>query len=255
MYSQIWGESRYYWVHPPSSYFDKSIQPMKYPVLYVLDGSSQDKHLAQKYHILAAVGCAPETIIVGLPNVSGKGRQRDYTPPFMRMDIDEADSPMGEGDVFLNFMETELFPMIEENYATSGIRSLAGNSRGGLLVIYSLLYKPELFQGRLAFSPALWRDELAICKEASLQLPLQTRDGRSFLFMSLGEEENTKMKDGFTEMRKVLEDKASPHLVWQASFTLKANHQTNADLSGAQAIRAWADFLNSTQAMNDSGLE
>ncbi|WP_320004001.1 alpha/beta hydrolase [Shiella aurantiaca] len=198
--------------------------------------------MAQKNNILAAAGCAPETIIVGLPNVSGKGRQRDYTPPFMRMDIDEADSPMGEGDTFLTFMEKELFPMMEKNYATSGIRTLAGNSRGGLLVLYSLLYKPHLFQGRLAFSPALWRDEHAICKQAAQLLPAAKGEESSFLFMSLGDEENTKMKAGFIDMMKVLERNASTHLVWQAEFTPKANHQSNADLSAAKAIRAWADF-------------
>ncbi len=76
----------------------------------------------------------------------------------MRMDIDEKDSSFGEGDKFLSFMKKELFPYMEKNYSVSEIRSLAGNSRGGLLVIYWLIYQ-NFFQGRLSFSPAIWRDD------------------------------------------------------------------------------------------------
>jgi predicted alpha/beta superfamily hydrolase len=83
--------------------------------------------------ILATAGYVLETIIVVLPNVNGKERQRDYTPPFMKMDIDEIVSPLGKGDQFLSYMEKELFPYIEENYSTSKIRLLAGNSSAFIL--------------------------------------------------------------------------------------------------------------------------
>lgn len=70
------------------------------------------------------------------------------------MEIDEKESPFGAGDQFLSFMEKELIPFIDKNYSASKNRSLAGNSRGGLLVIYSLLYKHDLFKDRFCFSLA-----------------------------------------------------------------------------------------------------
>ncbi len=210
--------------------------------MYVLDGSSQDKHIANKFDVLSSAGYVRETIVVGLPNINGKGRQRDYTPPYMRMDIDEKDSPMGAGDTFLSFMEKELFPFIEKNYSVSEIRCFAGNSRGGLLVMYSLIYRPNLFQGRFCFSPAFWREDNLIINKVSDFL--SGKGGlNSFLYMSMGENENHKMKNAFNEMTRTLSETADKQLVWYSQFTENAGHQNNAEISASVGIRKWADYL------------
>ena len=132
--STVLGEQRRLIVRLPESY---ARQPdARYPVVYVLDGSSQDRHTAHTAALMARIGVMPEVIVVGLPNSSGEGRQRDYTPPFMRMDIDQADGPPGAGDRFLAFLKTELMPAIERDHRTDSTRILAGYSRGGLLVVY-----------------------------------------------------------------------------------------------------------------------
>jgi hypothetical protein len=83
------GEQREYLVHLPESYGREPNQ--RYPVIYVLDGSSQDMHTAASAALMARIGVTPEVIVVGIPNIDGKGRQRDYTPPGMRQDmIDKA---------------------------------------------------------------------------------------------------------------------------------------------------------------------
>ncbi len=240
LYSKILKEDREVIIHLPIGYDENK----KYPVMYVLDGSSQDKHITNKFRTLSSAGYAPETIVVGLPNVGGKGRKRDYTPPFMRMDIDKINSPMGEGDKFLSFMETELIPYIETKYSVSKSRSLAGNSRGGLLVMYSLVYNPDLFQGRFCFSPAFWRDDSLIVKKVDEYLSTQAQSDVSFIFMSLGSEENIKMKNGFDQMITIFKDNPSPKIVWHSNFTEHANHQNNAEISASVAIRKWADYLN-----------
>lgn len=236
--SKILGEEREVIIHLPR-YYDKN---KEYPVMYVLDGSSQDRHIADKFDVLAIAGYVPETIVVGLPNVSGKGRQRDYTPPYMRMDIDEADSPLGKGDRFLSFMEEELFPYIEKNYSVSKIRSLAGNSRGGLLAMYSLLYKPNMFKGRFCFSPAFWRDDQMMVKKTSDFLAAN-RNLNAFLYLSIGDKENEKMKSGFNRMTEMLTEKQNRQLTWYADFTRNADHQNNAEISASVAIRKWSEYL------------
>ena len=240
--SKILNEDREIIIHLPR-YYDKN---KEYPVMYVLDGSSHDKHIANKLDILSTAGYIPETIVVGLPNVSGKGRQRDYTPPYMSMDIDEKDSPLGKADHFLSFMEKELFPFIEKKYSVSKIRSLVGNSRGGLLVMYSLLYKPDLFNGRFCFSPAFWRDDNLIVKKTSIFLN-ENRNLNSFLYLSIGSEENDKMKSGFTEMIETLNQKQNGQLVWYSDITKNADHQNNAEISASIGIRKWVDFLKITE--------
>ena len=242
IHSKILNEEREVIIHLPLNYDKKK----KYPVMYVLDGSSQDKHIANKFEILSSAGYVPETIVVGIPNVNGKGRQRDYTPPYMKMDIDEKDSPLGTGDQFLSFMENELFPFIEKNYSVSKIRSLAGNSRGGLLVIYSLLYKPDLFKGRFCFSPAFWRDDNLIVKKVCDFL--NTNENlNSFLYMSMGEQEIDKMKNGFNEMTKSLSKRQNGQLVWYSDFTKNADHQNNAEISASIGIRKWTDYIKGVE--------
>ena len=242
IHSNILNEEREVIIHLPINYDHKK----KYPVMYVLDGSSQDKHIAGKFDILSSAGYVPETIVVGIPNVSGKGRQRDYTPHYMKMDLDEKDSPLGGGDQFLSFMEKELFTYIEKNYSVSEIRSLAGNSRGGLLVMYSLLYKPDMFKGRFCFSPAFWRDDYLIVKKVSDFLT-SNRNLNSFLYLSMGDGENDKMKNGFNEMIKTLSKQQNGKLAWYADFTKNADHQNNAEISASVGIRKWAEYLKTSQ--------
>ena len=110
----------------------------------------------------------PEIIVVGLPS-SRENRARDYTPPYMRTD-GEANAPAGQADRFLRFVETEVMPHVDRRYRTTATRMLAGNSRGGLFVVYSLLERPELFSARFAFSPALWRDDERIVTELTRSL-------------------------------------------------------------------------------------
>ena len=238
IHSTILNEEREVIIHFPINYEKNK----KYPVMYVLDGSSQDIHMANKLDVLSAAGYVPETIVVGLPNVSGKGRQRDYTPPYMKMDIDEKDSPMGAGEKFLSFMENELFPFIEKNYSGSETRSLAGNSRGGLLVMYSLLYKPNLFKGRFCFSPAFWREDSLIVNKVS-DFFATNENLNSFLYLSMGDEENDKMKKGFDDMTKVLNKRQNQKFIWHSDYTKNADHHNNAEISASVAIRKWTDYL------------
>src|SRR5919109_4193991 len=51
----------------------------RYPVLYVLDGSSQTPPTAESARLLARIGAIPEVIVVGIPS-SDENRALDYTP-------------------------------------------------------------------------------------------------------------------------------------------------------------------------------
>ena len=123
--SAILNEERRVIIHLPRNYALNATD--KYPVMYVLDGTSQDQHTADKITVLADAGLVPDAIVVGIPNTRGN-RERDQTPPFMRTSVDDANSPLGGGDKFLAFIEQELIPFIDTNYRTSGYRTLTGNS-------------------------------------------------------------------------------------------------------------------------------
>lgn len=226
--SNVLGEDREFLVHMPDSYSREAGH--RYPVLYVLDGSSQDVHTAESAALMARIGVMPEILVVGIPNVSGEGRQRDYTPPGMRQDIDEIDSPEGEADQFLTFLKTELIPRVERDYRTDGKRMLVGNSRGALFVVYSLIAEPSLFDARFAHSPALWRDDDAIVERLERFLA-SSPNLRGFLYLSLGDAENEKMTKAFKRAAATLEAKAPPSLRWRADLSRGGTHGDNASLS------------------------
>lgn len=233
--SKVLGEDREVIVHLPESYGREPER--RYAVIYVLDGSSQDIHTAHSAALMARIGVMPELIVVGLPNVSAEGRQRDYTPPFMVQDLETPGSPMGEADRFLSFLKNEVIPKIESDYRTLPFRILAGHSRGGLLVAYSLLADPQLFDARFAHSPALWRDSgILITKLEEFLCANKNLDG--FVYLSIGSEENEKMMAAYQQTRSILTRAKITGLRWQADLVTGADHYNNGEMATPLGFRA-----------------
>lgn len=235
--SDILNQERGLAVYLPSQYDSTKT----YPVMYVLDGRSQGDHIARTFDSLSQIGYVTPTILVGIPNMTGRNRQLQLIPPYLKTDT-ASTSPPGEADQFLSFMESELFPFIGKTFPASNVRLFAGNSRGGLLVMHSLLYKPEMFQGRFCFSTPFWReDAIIVSKVADF---LRSRDTlQTFLFMSAGEEETDNIKNGLTAMARTLKEHAPEGLTWHAEYTENANHQNNAQRSAWVGILRWGEYL------------
>lgn len=210
----------------------------RYPVLYVLDGSSQDVHTSATAALLARIGLMPKVIVVGIPNVSGQGRQRDYTPPFGAQEEDDPDGPRGQADRFLAFVKSEAIPAVDLRYRTAPDRMLAGHSRGGLFVVWSLMADPGLFQARFAHSPALWRDDTAIASRLREFLATHS-DTVSFLYLSLGTHEVERMKSAFERVRAVLDSSAPASLVWRADLVPGAVHGNNGEWATPRGLHAF----------------
>lgn len=246
IYSTELKEERNIIIHLPRHYSKDTVQ--KYPVMYVLDGTSQDQHTADKIAVLSDAGLLPKAIVVGLPNTRGN-RERDQTPPFMRTDVDNQNSPYGAADKFLSFIEKELFPFIDGNYRTSGYRAISGNSRGGLFVFYTLIEKPSLFQARFCYSTPVWRfDNLMVNKTVESLRSDSNSKARSFLYMSVGEKETERMVGGFKSMIDALKKNSPGNLIWVADYTPHAVHQDNALISSSKGLAEWGKYLENRKA-------
>lgn len=227
-HSTILGEDREFYVHLPQGYEQDAAT--RYPVIYVLDGTSQSEHTAASAALLARIGVMPSVIVIGVPSVDGDTRNRDYTPPDMRLDTDKTGGPHGEADRFLESLETELVPLVEQTYRTMRPRVLAGWSRGGLFAVYAALTAPGLFDAHLANSPALWREDDRIVHQVEAGLRADTL-APTLLYLSLGDGENPKMTASFTHMREVLARDAGPGIRWRADLSAGGTHQSNPRLS------------------------
>lgn len=226
--SAVLGEDREYFVHLPEGY--EAGAQRRYPVLYVLDGTSQSEHTAQSASLMARVGLIPPMIVVGVPSIDGDTRNRDYTPPDMRLDTDDAATHNGAADRFLAHLEMELIPQVEREYPTTRPRMLAGWSRGGLFVIYSQIAAPTLFDGRFAHSPGLWRENDLIVTQLEQALTVSPLPD-AFLYLSLGDEENEKMTATFRHVSGMLERSAPQNIRWRADLSAHGTHDSNPRLS------------------------
>ena len=244
--SSVLGEERTYAVHLPDSY---ARSPMKrYPVFYVLDGTSQSVHTAATAELMARIEAMPEAIVIGVP--SGDKRNRDYTPSGMRQDADDAGSAEGQADRFLGFLQRELIPQVEHEFRTAAPRTLVGNSRGGLFVVHAFVSPPALFDAWIANSPALWRDDAVMVTRLDRFLRGH-RDVQGRLFLSLGGDENPKMTAAYRKAVAVLQREAQPGLQWRAVTTPGAVHDDNARKATPVALQ-WLQRLDGTASSRGS---
>lgn len=136
--------------------------PAGYPVIYALDGNATFPTLAVMARTILPRGAAlPVVVGIGYPGEFdyGMGRGRDYTPPL------GADGPAKEGgaDLFLDFIERELKPLIGTLAPLDPARqALYGHSYGGLCTLHALFTRPAMFQTYLAASPSIWYRERVV---------------------------------------------------------------------------------------------
>jgi len=206
----------------------------QYPVVYVLGGNSLTYTVANDADLLSRVGNIPEVIVVGITGIDQKTRQRDLTPPFLKQDLDEINSPLGKADNFLRYIESEVIPLVEKNYNTNNQRAIIGHSREGLLVLYSLIEKPNLFD--------LWREDNMFVRRFEAFLTEHPKVS-SNIFMSMGGNEVEKMKKAFDLTTDILKNNAPSNLIWKSYYMPNATHQTNHYLTACIGI----DYLLNKQ--------
>jgi predicted alpha/beta superfamily hydrolase len=247
--SSVLGEQRTYFVHLPDSYARAPTR--RYPVLYVLDGTSQSVHVAATAEVMARIGAMPEAIVIGIP--SGDARARDYTPPGMRQDADDAGSKDGQADRFLGFLQRELIPQVQHEFRATPSRTLVGNSRGGLFAVHAFTVQPTLFDAYVAHSPALWRDDSAMVARLERFLR-EHRDLRGRLLLSLGGDENAKMTAAFRKTIAVLQREAPSGLQWRALTTPGAVHDDNAQKATPVALQWLEQADNAPSTASPGGI-
>lgn len=152
--------------------FDKPLE--KWPVIYVTDGNWYAGMVTDMVRCMAWCGYITDAIIVGIgyqENADPQEAWRDAAAwrnydfvPFHDEGVEKhyleqfvmRPSPTGGADKFLNFLQHELIPEIEEEFhADPRKRVLAGHSWGGTFVAYALFEAPNLFSSYIIGSPGL----------------------------------------------------------------------------------------------------
>jgi predicted alpha/beta superfamily hydrolase len=232
VHSNILNEDRVVWVRMPVAAQGKS---ERYPVLYITDAGTNVNEIGSTIDFLANVNFMPPLIVVAIANTD---RNRDLTPSHAGVKNSDgtvqAIPTSGGADKFLDFIEKELVPEIEKQYATHPYRIIAGHSLGGLFAIHALISRPELFNACIATSPSLWWDDFHTLHQAQGFFAKQ-KQFKKVLFFALGNEGGD-MKQGFEQLQKTL----SIHR--PSGFLVKSAHYSE-ETHGSTELRGHYDGL------------
>ena len=185
------------------------------PVIYVTDGLYMFTMMQASIRMMQLTQELPPLTLVGIGYSSDMPiqkvlatRGRDLTPTFdadqYAEDLEtgyvtEGDPKSGGADAFLKFIETQVKPLVRENYSVSDDETLVGHSLGGLFSLYTLLTHSHLYDRYLASSPSLWWD-----KKYMYGLEQELREQNSELnarvFLAVGEREVGDTIDMVTDM-------------------------------------------------------
>ena len=133
------------------------------PVAYLLDGNAAMAALdTQLLNRLSHSPTPPVLVAVGYATplrIERTARTFDYTPQVgegaQRDPL--TDVPSGGAEQFLDLLTQQIRPLINQRLEEKPTRQvLWGHSYGGLLVLYTLMTRPDAFDEYAAASPSLW---------------------------------------------------------------------------------------------------
>lgn len=237
LYSKILQEKRVLNIFLPSAYSPDSVHT--YPVIYLLDGAADEDYI----HIAGLVQFAsfpwveqlPPSILVGIANTD---RKRDFTyttaaefkfPPELSA-YQSAYKNAGGSAHFMDFVEKELQPYIDQAYKTNAEKTLIGQSLAGLMATEFLLKRPQLFNKYIIMSPSLWWDNESLLRIQPTQPIPDTK-----VYIAVGKE-GKMMEHDARGLAKLLQKSQKLGKVW-FEYLPKENHGTILHPAVARAFK------------------
>jgi predicted alpha/beta superfamily hydrolase len=174
----------------------------RYPVVYMHDGQNlfdPATSYAGDWNLLATLAELAEegieAIVVGIAN-KGSFRRYEYSP------FRDAEHGGGDGDRYLAFITDTVRAQVDRDFRTlAGPEStaVAGSSMGGLISLYALYRRPDVFGGAAAFSPSAWFAEDALIKLAAAEPP-----PAGLLYLDVGTAESPVLVSSVRRLRDAL---------------------------------------------------
>lgn len=172
----------------------------KYATIYVLDGKEIFDFVANECKEISDNLSAKNVLVVSI----GYGRDRsiDYTPT-------KVSGVTGGAPAFLNFIETQLIPKIEQDYSVDTSREsrvILGHSYGGLFGGYAYSTDNKLFGNYILLSPSFWFDNQVELKMEKDNRTIN-KNNKQLVFMGIGEAEDAaRMRAPFESFYQSLRD-------------------------------------------------
>lgn len=184
-----------------------------YPVLYSLDANATFGSLAEAIRVQSRTPRGiPSALIVGIgfdsdsPIVSSERfynfteYAEDHELPVRPNGLDWPKT--GGVEAFLTFIEFQLKPAVERQYAVNRSKqALFGHSLGGFFTLYTLFTRPEAFSRYIAACPSVWWKNYVLYKRwEEGKIRLQQSGQRKELRLYVGAEEKPSMVQDAREL-------------------------------------------------------
>jgi len=219
------------WLPPSYSKSDR-----RYPVLYLIDGAlDQDfEHIAGLAQYGALSWMFEELIVVG---VQTKDRRAELT--WRSTDpAENRDFPTnGNSAAFRKFLTSEVKPLIDAKYRTSGEDALMGESLAGLFIVETLLKHPDAAESFIAISPSLWWDYGSLGKDAKKILDDYPKGERK-VYLAIASEKGA-MREAMLSIVAALKKEKPKGVAWTFSDRPDLQHSTIYHREALEAL-VWA---------------
>lgn len=171
-------------VYLPKGYDGKT----RFPVLYMFDGQTaffdERAPYGDSWRMGEALDKLGTGLIVAAADCDEKERLTEYSPfPFEKGGFRSE----GRGAEYLDWLVNEFKPTIDEKYRTLPAREstfLAGSSMGGLMTVFALCRRADVFAGGAALSPSFW-----VAPEKSEEMIRSAALKGATLYLDYGEKE------------------------------------------------------------------
>ena len=227
--SKVLGETRTINVYFGRGWVATDTTPL--PVMYMPDGGTAEDfiHVAGLLQVSTGNATMRPFMLVGIENTQ---RRRDLTGPTSNPE-DRKIAPVVSGSAaFREFIRTELMPVVNARYLTTGETAIIGESLAGLFVVETFLLEPDLFDTYIAFDPSLWWDNggLVAAAQGHLRAP-----GERTLYLAHSSQPDIA---AFTRrLRDILDAHAPAHVTWHYQDMPAETHATIYHPAALQALR------------------
>lgn len=229
--SEVLGEGRHINVYMPAVY--EASPDVRLPVLYMPDGGIAEDflHVAGLVQVSVGNGTMRPFLLVGIENTQ---RRRDLTGPTQNSEDRTIAPVVGGSAAFRQFIRTELMPVIDARYRTTGETAIMGESLAGLFVVETFFLEPDLFDTYIAFDPSLWWNDNELVTRAADRLRGGDGATRTLYLASSDEPGITRLT---RELARQLDAYAPPTLTWHYEAMPGETHATIYHPAALQAVR------------------
>ncbi|AWF80945.1 alpha/beta hydrolase [Microbulbifer sp. A4B17] len=211
----------------PDTYHHSS--SFSYPLLVILDGSTQFNHMASSVHFYSTYAVIPEMIVVG---ISTQKRLAYFTHTEPKAYAGRS----GKADLLTSFLQEELSEILNKKFRIAPYSIISGHSLSGLYTSYLAIHGRSDFDAAISISPSLWWDNSVLVQEyKDNHLSKSERPFRWFLSMA---SEPNEMPEAFNAMIHALNGEPRPKLYFSHAEFPDETHDSTPLIGNAKGLQA-----------------